>query len=728
MYKPLIAELFLDNAETDRNAIHLFISQPTPLEEKNLGKIFAILEFDNPQHYTQDIIERITAAFSESYYRSADFELEAAFERSLQKVNQAVKDAISEYGEDWVYTVNAILGVVHETSVHFSYVGSMEGFLVQGQDIVDVIQKTKDADVKPLKLFTNIISGQCPEKCSMLLSTSNLLDYLSLEKIRRIVKDLSPEHAVAQFESVLTENTTLSNIAGIVLTTEKASKTAVASIDPDDSLDKTEFSETEDSMEKLITQEQRTGDLLAPSIWPNIKKRLNAVSGNRQTKSNSQNTQRTSVNYGKSQNKFLQVLMIIATFLKNVAIQIIIGLTYIGKQIIRVFKERDTISAKVGSSVNGATGWFGRLSGPRKIFLILFILVIVIFIISIAVKDRSVEQTETATNYETTLKDIENALGEIESKKIMNDEVGVRTLVSKAEELLKTLPTDNEAIAERMTNFKNKINEYNNTFNKITTHTGLTEVGNFTSANSSASVDHITKIGDNIYGFDSVGKTIYRINLATKEATTVVSTNDEEFISLENDSAATTLALLSNGSYVQFNPVLEKTSAVDVADLPEDANVVDIDIFADRLYTLDAGTKQIYRQQQSGDSYGQPTEWLSEEIDLSSAVSFDIDSSIYILLSSGEIIKLDSGSKSTFEVETFSPSLAGSTKLIKDSAASPIYIVNPSSQRVVILTSDGTLDKQLTGDQFNNLKDIEVDENTSKMYVLAGTSVYEVGL
>lgn len=728
MYRPLIAELFLDNAESDRNAIHLYLSQPTPLEEKNLGKIFVILEFNDPQRYTEEIIERITSAFSESYYRSSDFEVEAAFERALQKVNQAVKDGISEYGEEWVYTLNAIIGVIHETSVYFTYVGSMEAFLVQGQEIIDVIQKPKDNDIKPLKLFTNIIAGQCPEKCAMLFSTSNLLDYLSLEKIRRIVKELEPEHAVAQFESTLTETTALSNIAGIVLTTEKGSAIQSEVVAPEDELEKSEFSEVEDSMERLITQEQLTGDLLAPSIWPTIKKRLNSVSGSRANATAGQETQRTSLNYARSQNKGVAILMSVLTFLKNVGIQIIVGLTYIGKHLLRIFNERDSISSKVGSSVNGATNWFTRLSGPRKIFLGLFILVLVIFVISIAVKDKSVEKAETTQTYEATLTDIENKLGEIESKKIMNDEGGARTLVAEAEALLNTVPKDEASIADRVTNLQNRINEYNNTFNKVTVLSNLTEVGNFNSISPEASANYITKIGDNIYGFDSANTSIYRINLSTNDVSNVTSASDEDYRSVENDSVATTLALLDNGSFVQFNPVLEKTTAVDAADLPDGATVVDFDLFADRLYTLDTTTKQIYRQQQSGDTYGQPVEWLTEDIDLSGAVSLDIDSSIYVLLNSGEIIKLDGGTRSQFSVDEFGPSLAGASKLIKESATSPFYIANPTTQRVVILDSEGNLDKQLTGDQFANLKDIYVDEANSALYVLAGSSVYEIAL
>lgn len=728
MYRPLIAELFLDNAESDRNAIHLYISQPTPLEENNLGKIFVVLEFDNPQRYTEEIIERITSAFSESYYRSSDFEVEAAFERALQKVNQAVKDSISEYGEDWVYSLNAIIGVIHETAVYFTYVGSMEGFLVQGQEIIDVIQKSKDNDIKPLKLFTNIISGQCPEKCAMLFSTSNLLDYLSLEKIRRVVKELEPEHAVAEFQNILTESTALSNIAGIVLATEKGTRALEEAVSLDDSLDHTEFTEAEDSMERLITQEQLTDDLLAPSIWPTIKKRLNSVGSNRQSGSGNSETQRSSLNYGRSQNKGYLILLIILNFLKNVGIQIIVGLSYVGRQILRLFKERDSISSKVGTSVNGATNWFTRLSGPRKIFLGLFIIVLVIFFVSIMVKDKSVEKAETTESYDSTLTDIENKLGEIESKKIMNDEGGERTLVAEAEELLKTLPADNGAIAERVDGLRKRIDEYNNTLNKVTVLSNLAEVGNFTAANADASVSYITKIGDNIYGFDSAKNSIYRINLASKEVSNVTSSTNEDYRSIENDSVATTLALLSTGAFVQFNPVLEKTTAVDAADLPDGANAVDFDIFADRLYTLDTAHKQIYRQQQSGDTYGQPVEWLEEEIDLSGAVSLDIDSSIYVLLNSGEILKLDSGKKSKFTVDEFGPSLAGAAKLIKDSASSPFYISNPSTQRVVVLDSEGKLDKQFTGDQFANMKDILVDEANSKMYVLAGSSVYEVGL
>ncbi len=651
MYKLVIAELFLDNAEGDRNAIHLYISDPTPLEEKNLGKVFIILEFDSADKFSEDIVQRIDETFTQSFYHSADFEIEAAFERALQKVNATVKDLISNYGENWVYALNGVIGVMHGTELHFSYVRSMEAFMVQGNEIIDVIQSPKDTDVKPLKLFSNIISGQCAEDCKMLFSTSNLLDYLSLEKIRRVVQEHDPLSAVTYFEGVLTEQTALSNIAGIIVASEKSSKPASPMSDQTEELKHSEFGNLEDSMSKLSTQEQQTDDLLAPSIWPTLRKRVQTAMGSTTNKGASSTSSNDSLNYGRAQNKFLGVLLMIGNFLKNVGIQILVGLSFIGKQIARLFNNRDAISHRVGGSVNGATGWFGRLSKPRKILLFACIALFSIFMVSVFAKNRTVEKEQIAENYEDTLIDVENQLGEVESRSIMNDESGARSLVIDATDLLNTVPADDDRYIERIANLRGRIQEYDNRFNKVTVVNEPTFIGNFSDANNQASVVDLVQIGDNIFGFDSDNNSVYRINLGTNTVSEVVTGTGERYSSVENDSVGTSLALTESGEYVQFNPILEKTSSVTVASLPEGSDIKDIDIFGSRLYTLDSGNDMIYRQQQSGENYGSATEWLTEEANLSSAVAFDIDSSIYVLFADGSIKQYDGGSETAISID-----------------------------------------------------------------------------
>lgn len=736
MIKAIFGQLFIDRGSATGSALHLFLSQPTPLEQKNLGRIFALIEFTEQFSFAEEVVNYLDDHFFQSYYRSSDFEVEAAFERSLHKVNTAVHDLINQHGEDWVYKTNIVLGVVYDSDIHLSYVGKIEAYLAQNDAMVDIIQHPQTAEIQPLKLFNNIISGKCPEKGALIIATSTMLDYLSLEKIRRSIKDQSPAEAVQNFETLFSEQDTMSNVAAFIIKYERTNATtddsdvpATTSTTP---MERSQFSDDRDSMEKLIHQERTTGDLLTPSIWPSLKQRIKNVSNLNKEDGVMASKTSSSQNYAKSQSPIVTWLIQAGKFIAYWTKQILIMLVRLGRMLFawlkRFFKNPDSLSATVGGSMRGTASWWRRLSNPRKIFLALFILTLIIFGVSLLRKDNEVDTDATNQTQAATLTEVRNKLGEVESKQIMKDEAGARELLSEAETLLAEVPADSKAYTETNGDeLRAKINEYNGALNKVKTLASVETVASFSSIENAATVGNITKIGNNVYGFAESNDSVYRVNLSDKAVTTVIAGSDSESAvrGVENDSAATTLAQIGNKKFVQFNPVLEKTSPVTVT-LKDKVAVTDFDVFANRLYVLDVGQKNILRLNKSANNYNQSETWLDETVGLENAVTFDIDGSIYVLFKDGSIKKYDGGTESEFTVATFSPSLSGATELLKTDPAEPFYILNPTTQRVVVLNGDGNLEQQFTHPEFANAKDLLVDGDTA--YVLTSNNVVSFSL
>lgn len=735
MMKTIFGELLVDHASATGSVIHLFVAHPTPLEEKNLGRIFALVEFTEPYPFTSEVVQYLDDSFFQSYYRSADFEPEVAFERSLHKVNSAVQDIISQHGEDWIYKTNILLGVMYEQTLHLSYVGKIEAYLAQQGTMVDIIQHPQATEIQPLKLFNNIISGKCAEKSSLMIATSSLLDYLSLEKIRRTIEQQSPAEAVQYFESTLSANDALSNVGAFIIKFETANASTTIE-EATAAIDHQAFNQTDnDSMEKLIHQERATGDLLTPSIWPGIKGRLKNIAAKTGDDSGHMKmaSRATEQNYVRSESPFVRYLKIAGRVTLNVLSYIAALLVVIGKKLWqllkRFFKNPDSLSSSLGGSVHGVAGWWRRMSLPRKIFLVLFVVTLFIFIISVLRKDRTVEQAEQVSEYAQTMTEIQNTLGEVESKQIMKDDAGARELLKKAEDLLAGVPKDSAPYLASGETAQQKINELNGVLNKVQTLDQLTQVADFSTIQDAVAITKMSKIGHNMFGFATESDTVYRANLADQAVNAVITGADSEsgYRSIENDSAATTLASLAKGSFVQFNPVLEKTTAVTVT-LKDKVEVADFDIFSNRLYVLDAKNKRILRLQKSGDSYGQSEVWLDQTDALEKAVSFDIDASIYVLLNDGTIKKYDGGKESEFTPDTFSPSLEGATLLIKSETTTPFYILNPKTQRIVILEPDGKLRKQISHPDLGEATDMIVDEDNQLIYVLSKNKVWSISL
>lgn len=739
MNKPVFGELFLDRAD-GRNAIHLFTATPSPLEEKNLGKVFALIEFEQAEAATETIVQTIDEVFTDAYYRSTDFEVEAAFERALHKVNSAIHELINQYGEAWTYRCNGLLGVIHDSTAYFSTTGKIEGYLVQGETIIDIVQRSQSAEVQPLKLFNSLVSGKCPDRGGLLFATSNLLDYMSLEKLRRTVKDHTAVDSVDYLTSVMSESDTLSNIAAFVIKFEPAAQVLAddanqpvkAEATVGDAIDRMEFTDAQDSMSQLVDKERTTGDLLAPSIWPTIKKRLQYV-GNTAT---SKTEQRRAVtdNYVRSQNKAGDFGRAVGHVLLSIGRQLLVVLVWLGKAAIRlfqaIFNRRDTISGSLSGTVSGARGFWKRLSTPQKIFMSLLAATVIVLVISVFTKDRSTKRAEDNEQYATSLQQVDNLLGEVESKQIMNDETGARASLAQAQATLDGIPNDSKAYETSGADLQNRINQLDSTVNKVTTLDSPTQAGDLTGSVGSAQAGVVSLIGKNAFVFASASAGVWRLNLEKQEVSTVISDDSSVsgYRSLENDSAATSLTVVNNADFLQFNPVLEKTSSVEVGLKDNDLVVTDLDIFGSRLYVLSAQQNRIVRLDKDGSSYVDPSSWLGDGQDVTQAVSFDIDGSIYVLFSDGTIKKYDGGEQSEFTVPEFSPSLAGSTKLIKNDPEDPFIILNPTQQRVVVLDKDAKLQAQYKSAAFANAKDVVYDADSKTIYIVSDNKVYSIGL
>lgn len=107
-----------------------------------------------------------------------------------------------------------------------------------------------------------------------------------------------------------------------------------------------------------------------------------------------------------------------------------------------------------------------------------------------------------------------------------------------------------------------------------------------------------------------------------------------------------------------------------------------------------------------------------------------IDGSIYLLNSDGLIDKFRTGRK-VLEFLTESPS-----DLISDSAEiyikpefEYIYVIDSNKNRIVLFDKiSGKLVRQYISDKFNDLKNIIIDREEKKIYILNGDRVFEVGI
>lgn len=732
-------KLLIQHRGNEFSLVRLFTSEPTPLEEKNLGRIFILTEIEASDDIYEELIELINDEFNHHYYRSEDFDTELALEQSLQKLNKKLQEAIAEIGKEWLHKLNIVIAVLKGDEMHFTQLGTAQAFLIQNDQIINVIDsaKAKTQQVNALKIFSNVLSGKLNQNSALVFCTESLLDYLSPEKIKKTVLENTPKKAADHLEKILSEDGTQTNFTALIMKMQLAYKKSPAK--KQISIEQAE-EEDDDSMDELITKEKTTTELLKPSVWSSVKGSIGSWKGEKEkTPPNSETkndfTQDLPEQKKEGSQKALSITKKILAFFKHVGLQIVAAILFVFKKIFGMVRQPkeyrnkfDSLPGKTTGKVSQIVNWFKKLSLPRKILLVLVIVAIFVFAQTVVYKGKSQETAEEKTQYEQNLTDAENQINEAKADLLMNNEAGAREKLDQANNLLTPIP-DKKDYEERKSTLLASMQEQYDKINHVEQLYEPRQVADFTQINASLSIGEIALIGDNIYGFDQNNLSVYQSGLESQEAKVVISDETKQITALTKDSAATVLAMLDDQSFVQFNPVLEKYSDVSI-DLPsKETTFQDLVVYGPRLYILETKIGQIFKHTKSGDDYGAPERWLDDNVSVNNALSIAIDGSVYVLKPDGKLLKLYAGVKEEdFNLEEFSPAITQATQVYTNENTQNIYLLDPGEKRLVVYDKQGKLAKQYTSGMFDNLLAMEIDEINKKAYLLNNAQVYQVDL
>lgn len=167
-----------------------------------------------------------------------------------------------------------------------------------------------------------------------------------------------------------------------------------------------------------------------------------------------------------------------------------------------------------------------------------------------------------------------------------------------------------------------------------------------------------------------------------------------------------------------------------VAKLDKDLEAVDIAGFASNVYLLEPSKNQIWKYLATTDGYSEKREYLTKETkaDFSGAIRMQIESSIYVLKSGGEILRFTKGNKDTFSVSGLNMPLKDPKSIFVSSDTDNLYVLDSGNNRLVVLDKVGVYKAEYQGDKFGIASDLAVDEKSKKVYLLDGSKIYSMDL
>lgn len=152
--------------------------------------------------------------------------------------------------------------------------------------------------------------------------------------------------------------------------------------------------------------------------------------------------------------------------------------------------------------------------------------------------------------------------------------------------------------------------------------------------------------------------------------------------------------------------------------------------FAGNVYLLDTQKNMIWKYLPTADGYSDKREYFSKgtKFDLSGSISMQIESSVYVLKNSGEILRFTKGDKDNFSLSGLPSAVKNPKSFFVSSDTDNLYLLDSGNSRLLILTKTGSYKGEITGSEFAQATDLVVDEKGKKVYLLDGSKIYAVDL
>jgi len=193
------------------------------------------------------------------------------------------------------------------------------------------------------------------------------------------------------------------------------------------------------------------------------------------------------------------------------------------------------------------------------------------------------------------------------------------------------------------------------------------------------------------------------------------------------------LLVLDNGGLLDYDPAWN-LRAVSMGQGPVPTGARVMAAFGGNLYILDVGANQIWRYKPQGDGYAGAAEAYFDKPpgDLSNVIDMAIDGNVYLLAADGGIRKFFVGEEKAFAARGMADPIKRPVAVTVDTEArrGALYVADAGASRIVQLNTDGAFVRQLraTGDAFDALEDLSVDERNGRLYVISGSKLYAARL
>ncbi len=218
-----IGQIYISDKKLSKSFVSLFSEKVLETD----SEIYMLLEIPVTRASSENQYEKIPIMLANSLRRSFRKSNNNAFENAIAYINDDLARLAADGQTAWVGKLSACIAVRQNENLYVSATGKMHAYLFRNNQVTSIAESSNNGN--PLKTFENFALGKISKKDKVVFSTTQLFNYLSIERFRDLLQQMpladacaaiadqikdQADHSIAFGTLILDFSNTVKNTAG----------------------------------------------------------------------------------------------------------------------------------------------------------------------------------------------------------------------------------------------------------------------------------------------------------------------------------------------------------------------------------------------------------------------------------------------------------------------------------------------------------------------------------
>jgi serine/threonine protein phosphatase PrpC len=196
-----INQIYLNSTEGKKASLILYEE-----EINNSAHLFILAELKNLQRKSEATdLKKISEIILGSFRANKRLAAEALFESALAQANQNLADLAHEGHKSWVGKFSCLIALKSGENIYIANNGQTSAWLLRKTELLEILKPEKRG-THPLKSFVNFTQGKLNSGDGLVITTSNIFNFISVELFEKIISGNSLERATNEISKILQDS------------------------------------------------------------------------------------------------------------------------------------------------------------------------------------------------------------------------------------------------------------------------------------------------------------------------------------------------------------------------------------------------------------------------------------------------------------------------------------------------------------------------------------------